>query len=204
MHRRDAEGVRASLAPTFAGKANGRAIDLEAQVALASSFFEGFPDGAFKLEPTGGSGRHVIAWNFLGTHGGTYLGIPATGRLLRLDGYIIAVSDATGITSLEWKWDTKKFMAMALGPENLEGALPGKPGYREPKWARQGSGRPGGGGPGQGKKGKGGNRDRKPRGPRPNPPSGEATPAPASEPAAAEPAPAEAPAAPPTDVGESA
>lgn len=114
---RDAAGVRSSLASTFTGRANGRPLDLDGQVAILESFFGGFSDGAFKLEATGGSGRHVITWSFAGTHDGTYLGIPATGKPFALSGYIVAHSSPAGILFLEWKWDTKKFMQSVMDPE---------------------------------------------------------------------------------------
>ncbi|MEK6985428.1 MAG: ester cyclase [Candidatus Thermoplasmatota archaeon] len=117
IQTKDAAGVRASLASTFTGRANGRPLDLDGQVAILDSFFAGFSDGAFKLEATGGSGRHVITWTFAGTHDGIYLGIPATGKPFALSGYIVAHSSPAGILFLEWKWDTKKFMQTVMDPE---------------------------------------------------------------------------------------
>ncbi len=116
---RDADGARAALSPAFAGKANGKPLDRDAQVRLLESFWAGFPDGAFAMEPTGGSGRHVITWTFKGTHGGVYLGVPPTEKPVEFSGFIIAVSDATGVTSLDWKWDTKVFTKAVLGPDDV-------------------------------------------------------------------------------------
>jgi predicted ester cyclase len=181
---RSAEGVRAALSPAFAGKANGRPLDRDAQVRLLESFWAGFPDGRFQWTAVGGSGRQVLTWTLAGTHGGDYLGIPATGLPVTLSGFTIAVWNATGITSLDWKWDTKAFASQVMGAEDLEGAVLGPPQHRpDPgaRWAREeqrlrgrhggrkGQGKPGqkpgqGQGPGQqAKTPRGQGRGRKPR-----------------------------------------
>lgn len=154
VQARDAAGARAALAPAFQGKANGKAMDRDAQVALLESFWAGFPDGAFTLEAVGGSGRHVITWTFKGTHGGLYLGVPPTGVPVTFSGFIIAVSDATGVTQLDWKWDTKVFTKAVLGPDDV-GTLEVKDTFRDPsqRWAQGQRGQRGGGAR-QGKRGK--------------------------------------------------
>lgn len=119
VESRSLEALRAALSPKFAGKANGRPMDGEAQIRLIESFWNGFPDAGFKLEATGGHGRHVITWSLEGTHGGVYLGVPPTGTPIRLSGFIVSVSDATGIVSLDWKWDTKVFARAVLGPDQV-------------------------------------------------------------------------------------
>ncbi|MEK6974732.1 MAG: ester cyclase [Candidatus Thermoplasmatota archaeon] len=151
VHTRDAGAARAALAPTFQGKANGRPMDGDAQVRLLESFWLGFPDGNFAMEPTGGSGRHVITWTFQGTHGGMYLGVPPTGTPVAFSGYIIAVSDKAGVQSLDWKWDTKVFTRAVLGPDQV-GDLEVKDTFRDPskRWAH-GDGRQGGQRKGKGK-----------------------------------------------------
>ncbi len=140
VESRDREALLAALSPAFSGKANGRVMDREAQVRLVESFWTGFPDGAFKLEATGGHGHQVITWTFAGTHGGAYLGVPPTGMAVALSGFIIALSDDSGVRSLDWKWDTKAFTRQVLGPEDVEDALPKPPGHRpDPslRWARE-------------------------------------------------------------------
>ncbi|MFA5944759.1 MAG: ester cyclase [Candidatus Thermoplasmatota archaeon] len=144
---RSADALRASLAPTFAGKANGRPLDGEAQVRLIESFWAGFPDGVFTWDATGGHGHQVITWTFAGTHGGAYLGVPASGTAVTLSGYIVGRSDKTGVLSLDWKWDTKAFTRQILGPEDLEDAMPKPAGHRpDPsiRWAREAQRRGGG------------------------------------------------------------
>lgn len=140
VEARSVDALRASLAPSFAGKANGRALDGEAQVRMIESFWAGFSDGAFKVEATGGAGHGVMKWTFTGTHDGVYLGIPPTGTKVTLSGFTIATWNATGLTALDWKWDTKAFAAQVLGPEDLEGAFPLPPQHRpDPsiRWARE-------------------------------------------------------------------
>lgn len=143
VHGRSADGARAALSQRFAGKANGKPLDIEAQVRLLESFWLGFPDGSFTMEPTGGSGRHVITWTFSGTHDGVYLGVPPTGKPVAFSGFIICVSDATGIVSLDWKWDTKVFTKAVLGPDDV-GELVVKDNFRDPsaRWNQDGR-RPG-------------------------------------------------------------
>jgi predicted ester cyclase len=140
VEARSVDALRAAISPTFAGKANGRPLDRDAQVRMIESFWTGFSDGAFKAEVTGGAGHGVMTWTFVGTHDGTYLGIPPTGTKVTLSGFTVAVWNATGLTSLDWKWDTKAFAAQVLGPEDLEGAFPLPPQHRpDPsiRWARE-------------------------------------------------------------------
>lgn len=206
---RSPDGLRAALSPSFAGKANGRALDRDGMVRLLDSFFTGFSDGAFAVEATGGSGHQVWTWTFTGTHDGVHLGMPPSGTKVTLSGFTIAVWNATGIMSLDWKWDTKAFARQVLGPEDLEGAFPPAPQHRpdpSARWARQEQRIRG-----QSHKGKGKPKGRKPdqRGrPRQGPPAGgEAVPPDAVQasdggvPATAPTEPAGAPVETPTDAG---
>ena len=154
VHARDAAAVRGSISPAFQGKANGRPMDGDAQVRLLESFWSGFPDGNFTMDHTGGSGRYVITWTFQGTHGGMYVGIPPTGTPVAFSGFIIAVADKTGVTSLDWKWDTKVFTRAVLGPDQV-GDLEVKDNFRDPSKRWQNDGRGASRGPGQGKRKKG-------------------------------------------------
>lgn len=168
VHARDAAAARKALSPTFQGKANGRPMDVDAQVRLLESFWVGFPDGNFAMDPVGGSGRYVITWTFQGTHGGMYAGVPPTGTPIAFSGYIIAVADKSGVTSLDWKWDTKVFTRAVLGPDQV-GDLEVKDTFRDPSKRWQQDGRGQGRGPGQArrKKGKGPGRPGQQQGGRP-------------------------------------
>lgn len=210
VQSRGREALLAALSPSFKGKANGRDMDREAQVRLVESFWAGFPDGTFRFEATGGHGHQVITWTFAGTHEGTYLGVPASGAKVDLSGFIIAVSDASGVRSLDWKWDTKAFARQVLGPDDVEDSLPKPPGHRpDPslRWAREAQRRGGGRkpkrkGPPQGKAPGQGHRARQSREARPEPAAegaAEAAAPAASQPSEPEPAP---PAAPPAQSGE--
>lgn len=170
MHARDAAAARASISPAFQGKANGRPLDGEAQVRLLESFWAGFPDGNFSMDPTGGSGRYVITWTFQGTHGGIYLGVPPTGTPVAFSGFIIAVADRSGVTSLDWKWDTKVFTRAVLGPDEV-GDLEVKDTFRDPSKRWQHDGRGPGRGPGQGQRKKGKGRPGQPQAGRTSAPS---------------------------------
>jgi predicted ester cyclase len=140
VESRSVDALRAAISPSFAGKANGRPLDREAQVRMIESFWAGFSDGAFKVEATGGGGHGVMTWTFAGTHDGIYLGVPPSGTKITLSGFTIAAWNATGFTSLDWKWDAKAFITQVLGPEDLEGAFPLPPQHRpDPsiRWARE-------------------------------------------------------------------
>lgn len=166
VHARDAAAARAAISPAFQGKANGRPMDGDAQVRLLESFWTGFPDGNFAMEATGGSGRYVVTWTFQGTHGGMYLGVPPTGTPVAFSGFIVAVADKGGVTSLDWKWDTKVFTRAVLGPDQV-GDLEVKDTFRDPSRRWQNDGRGHGRGPGQGKRKKGKGRPGQQQGGRP-------------------------------------
>lgn len=129
VQARDFAAARAALGPTFQGKANGKTLDAEAQMRLLQAWWDGFPRASFAMEATGGSGRHVITWSFFGVHDGPYAGIPGTGKTVGFSGFIVAVSDATGIVSLDWKWDPKVFTKAVLGPDDI-GTLEVKDNFR--------------------------------------------------------------------------
>lgn len=172
VQARDPAAARAALSPAFRGTANGRPMDADAQVRLLESFWAGFPEAPLRMEATGGSGRHVLTWSLSGTHGGVYLGVPPTGAPVSFSGFIVAVSDATGITSLDWKWDTKAFSRAVLGPDQV-GDLEVKDTFRDPskRWQQGAPGGP------RRKKGKGrgppGPRGTKPAEPEGRPPASE-------------------------------
>lgn len=180
VQARDSAGARAALAPTFQGKANGRALDAEGQMRLLQAWWDGFPRASFAMEAVGGSGRYVITWSLFGVHDGPYAGIPGTGKTVGFSGFIVAVADATGITSLDWKWDPKVFTKAVLGPDDI-GTLEVKDHFRaDPsrRW-QHGDGRHG---QGQRKpKGKGRGKGNQPRTPGGTPATGESGPQPAAE-----------------------
>jgi predicted ester cyclase len=205
VEARSLEALRACISPSFAGKANGRPLDGEAQVRMIESFWAGFSDGAFKVEATGGSGHGVMTWTFSGTHDGIYLGVPPTGTKVTLSGFTVVAWNATGLTSMDWKWDTKAFARQVLGPEDLEGAFPLPPQHRpDPsiRWAREAQRQHRGKKPGN-RKPKGGQgkprQERPPRAPKPaesEGPAPERAPVEAPSPPAPAPEQASAPAVP--------
>lgn len=119
VQARDAAAARAALAPTFKGKANGKDLDIDGQMRLLEAWWTGFPAANFAMSPVGGSGRYVITWTLFGIHDGFYAGIPGTGKTVSFSGFIVAVSDKTGILSLDWKWDPKVFTKVVLGPDDV-------------------------------------------------------------------------------------
>lgn len=62
--------------------------DREALVGLGRALVEGFPDGVHRLDLVreGGEGFVTAYWTFTGTNTGPFLGQPATGRSISING----------------------------------------------------------------------------------------------------------------------
>jgi steroid delta-isomerase-like uncharacterized protein len=88
--------------PGLRGHANAGA-DFEALKAAHSAFREAFPDLTVEVRHLIQEGALVSTWvNYVGTHGGEFAGVPASGRRVRAPGWdLIEVEDGkiTEITS---------------------------------------------------------------------------------------------------------
>jgi steroid delta-isomerase-like uncharacterized protein len=78
-------------------------LDLQAYKQFQPSVLAGFPDGHWVIEDMVAEGDRVAwRWTFCGTHLGAFMGIPATGREVRMSGMIIS-RIADGRIAEEWE-----------------------------------------------------------------------------------------------------
>ncbi len=101
-------------APTHAGTSVGPEA-YKSQVAL---FLAGYPDLRFSVEDTVAEKDKVVAcWTFSGTHGGDFMGVPATNRRVSVDGMTIHHIAGGKIMDSYSNWD-------ALGMMQQLGVVP--------------------------------------------------------------------------------
>lgn len=85
----------------------------------------GFPDLCFTIEDTVAEGEKFVAcWTFSGTHQNEYMGIPATGRKISLEGITIHHIKNGKILDSYTRWDV-------LGLMRQLGAIPSKGAMKE-------------------------------------------------------------------------
>jgi len=90
-------------------------LDLEAYKQFQPSVLSGFPDGHWVIEDIVAEGDRVAwRWTFRGTHLGAFMGIPATGRQVRMSGMIIS-RIADGRIAEEWEIYDAMGMMQQLG-----------------------------------------------------------------------------------------
>lgn len=86
----DIEGVTAFYAPEYVGTDVGEAAVQQGRIELRKTVrrtFEAFPDLELIIEETIVQGdRIVLVWEMRGTHRGSFLRIPPTGRLVTMRG----------------------------------------------------------------------------------------------------------------------
>lgn len=89
-NRRDPEAVCAVFADggTYTDPAVPGGLDPQATGRYAAGLFAAFPDLAFEIGTTvaGGDGVVCAEWTMTGTNGGSFQGLPPTGRSVRLPG----------------------------------------------------------------------------------------------------------------------
>jgi len=80
----------------------------------------GFPDLCFTIEDTVAEGEKFVAcWTFSGTHQNEYMGIPATGKKISIEGITIHHIKNGKILDSHTRWD-------ALGLMRQLGAIPSR------------------------------------------------------------------------------
>jgi steroid delta-isomerase-like uncharacterized protein len=93
-------------------------IGREARMQVLKSYIHAFPDLHFTGESVVEGNRAVLIWTMHGTHGAPILGIPATGRLIKVQGVSILTIEGRLITRGVTIWDTAGFLrALKLLPE---------------------------------------------------------------------------------------
>jgi steroid delta-isomerase-like uncharacterized protein len=89
--------------PNFSGSSIGPEA-YKRQVAL---FVAGFPDLRWSIEDTiAEKDKVVVVWNFIGTHKGEYMGVPATHKKVSIDGITIHEFANGRIMDSYANWDT--------------------------------------------------------------------------------------------------
>jgi steroid delta-isomerase-like uncharacterized protein len=90
-------------------------LDLQAYRQFQPSVLAGFPDGHWVLEDMIAEGDRVAyRWTFCGTHLGEFMGIPATGRQIRMSGMNIS-RIADGRIAEDWEIYDALGMMQQLG-----------------------------------------------------------------------------------------
>jgi steroid delta-isomerase-like uncharacterized protein len=91
------------LAPNYVMHMNADNFDLQGYKQFQPSVLAGFPDGHWVIEDMVAEGDRV-AWrySFYGTHLGEFMGLPATGKQLRLSGILVS-RIAGGRIAEEWE-----------------------------------------------------------------------------------------------------
>ena len=85
---------------------SGSAIGPEAYGRQIALFLAGFPDLHFSVEDTVVENEKVVAcWNISGTHKGEFMGVPATGKNISIDGMTIHHIAAGKIMDSYSNWD---------------------------------------------------------------------------------------------------
>jgi predicted ester cyclase len=78
-------------------------LDRDGWKAYAASFYAGMSDMRQETnEVIIGDDRLVLRVTYTGTHDGTLLGVPATGKPVKIDGIGIFEFDANGIVAENW------------------------------------------------------------------------------------------------------
>ncbi|MBE3065299.1 MAG: ester cyclase [Spirochaetes bacterium] len=103
------------LAPNYAMHMNAANFDLEGYKQFQPSVLGAFPDGRWVIEDMVAEGDRV-AWrySFYGTHLGEFMGLPATGKQLRVSGILIS-RIAHGRIAEEWEIFDAATMFRELG-----------------------------------------------------------------------------------------
>jgi steroid delta-isomerase-like uncharacterized protein len=89
-----------------------------AHTQAIASFIRAFPDLHLSSTHVIEGDQAVVIWSMRGTHGGTFMGMPATGRSIDIRGVSILTIDNGVITHGHTIWDTAGLLrALRLLPE---------------------------------------------------------------------------------------
>ena len=103
------------LTPNYAMHMNTLEFDLQGYKNYQPSVLGAFPDGRFVTEDMLAEGnRVVLRYTFYGTHRGEFMGLPATGKQVRVGGILIS-RIVDGRIAEEWEVFDAATMFRQLG-----------------------------------------------------------------------------------------
>ncbi|MCL6562476.1 MAG: ester cyclase [Firmicutes bacterium] len=112
-NQHDPAGIAAALVEggTYEDPSTGRPLQGEEIAAYADSLFTAFPDLAFQLTAESAFGPETMAaqWSMTGTNRGPFLGMPPTGKTVRLHGADFITFEHRGIRSVRGYFDRRTF-----------------------------------------------------------------------------------------------
>ena len=86
-------------------------VGIDSARAYYTNYVTGFSDVTFTIKDVFGMGNALVKhWNFKGTHPGTFFGIPATGKLVNIDGVTLVRMDKGKIAEERDFFDNLEFL----------------------------------------------------------------------------------------------
>lgn len=122
LNRHDIERVKAFYAPEYEGSDAGCASSHRGPAGAAECFaryWGAFPDLRIVAGERVVEGNQVaVSWRARGTHDGTFMNIPATGRRITLRGVSFFTLDGDRVARANHTWDVAGFLrAVRLLPD---------------------------------------------------------------------------------------
>jgi steroid delta-isomerase-like uncharacterized protein len=110
-NRRDPEAIAAVFVPegTYTDPTVPEGLGPAGTAEYARGLFTGFPDLAFQIESAAECGPGTIAaqWVMTGTNDGPFLGLPPSGRAVRLEGADFVATEGDRVRSVVGYFDTR-------------------------------------------------------------------------------------------------
>jgi steroid delta-isomerase-like uncharacterized protein len=110
-NRRDPEGIAATFVPdgTYRDPSVPEGLGPAGTAEYARGLFAGFPDLAFEIASAAECGPGTVAaqWVMTGSNDGPFLGLPPSGRAVRLEGADFVVTEGDHVRSVVGYFDTR-------------------------------------------------------------------------------------------------